>query len=100
MTAYCLFDNLKVSDPVKLEEYATAVQPIVERYGGRYVLIGGTCDLVEGDWRPTYPVMIEFPSIEDAYKWYNSTEYQKYKKLRLSAGKFNAVFMENAAKQT
>ena len=52
MTAYCLFDNLEVSDPVKLEEYATAVQPIVERYGGRYVLIGGKCDLVEGDWRP------------------------------------------------
>ena len=99
MTAYCFFDNLEVNDPVKLEEYATAVRPIVERYGGRYVLIGGKCDLVEGNWRPTYPVMIEFPNIKDAYEWYHSTEYQKYKKLRLSAGKFNAVFMEDAANQ-
>ena len=95
MTAYCLFDNLEVNDPAKLEEYAVAVLPIVERYGGRYVLIGGKCDVLEGQWRPTYPVMIEFPTLEDAYRWYNSEEYQQYKELRLSAGKFNAVFMES-----
>ncbi len=95
MAAYCLFDNVRVDDPAKLEQYAAAVLPIVERHGGRYVLIGGKVDIVEGDWRPTYPVMIEFPNLEQAYRWYNSEEYQEYKELRLSAGEYNAVFMES-----
>lgn len=97
MAAYCLFDNVRVDDPAKLEQYATAVLPIVERYGGHYVLIGGKVEVVEGDWRPTFPVMIEFPSLEHAYRWYNSYEYQEYKALRQSAGEFNAVFMEGQA---
>jgi uncharacterized protein (DUF1330 family) len=97
MAAYCLFDNVEVNDPAKLEQYAAGVLPIVERYGGRYVLMGGKCDVVEGQWRPTYPVMIEFPSLEQAYAWYNSEEYREFKELRLSAGKYNAVFMESTA---
>jgi uncharacterized protein (DUF1330 family) len=99
MAAYCLFDNVEVHDPTKLEQYAAAVLPIVERYDGRYVLVGGTCDVVEGRWRPTYPVMIEFPSLKHAYDWYNSEEYQELKTLRLAAGKYNAVFMESAANE-
>ena len=35
MAAYCLFDNVEVNDPAKLEQYAAEVLPIVERYGGR-----------------------------------------------------------------
>jgi uncharacterized protein (DUF1330 family) len=97
MAAYCLFDKVEVHDPAKLGQYAAAVLPIVERYGGRYVLMGGKCDVVEGQWRPTYPVMIEFPSLEQAYAWYNSEEYRELKELRLSAGKYNAVFMESTA---
>jgi len=90
---------VEVLDPAKLERYAAGVFPIVERYGGRYVLVGGKCDVVEGQWRPTYPVMIEFPSLEQAYRWYNSEEYQAYKELRLAAGTYNAVFMESTANE-
>ncbi len=94
MSAYCLFDNLEVTDPAKLEEYKKRVAPIVEQYGGRYIVAGGKMDVVEGDWRPTFPVMIEFPSLEQAHRWYDSEEYQKVKALRLSAVKSNAVFIE------
>jgi uncharacterized protein (DUF1330 family) len=94
MSAYCLFDNLEVSDLAKLEEYKNRVAPVVRQYGGRYVVLGGEVDLVEGAWKPTYPVMIEFPSLEQARRWYDSDEYRALKGLRLSAGRFNAVFME------
>ena len=94
MSAYCLFDNLEVTDPTKLEEYKNRALPVVERYGGRYVVLGGKFDTVEGEWRPTFPVMIEFPSLEQAYRWYDSDEYQELKALRLSAVRSNAVFIE------
>lgn len=94
MPTYCLFDNLEVRDPAKLEEYKSRVGPIVERHGGRYVVVGGRTEAVEGQWRPTYPVMLVFPSLEHAHRWYDSEEYRELKSLRLSAVRSNGVFME------
>jgi uncharacterized protein (DUF1330 family) len=94
MSAYCLFDNLEVHDVSKLETYKSRVAAVVQQYGGRYVVLGGKVDLMEGTWRPTFPVMIEFPSLDQAHRWYDSREYRELKELRLSAGRFNAVFIE------
>lgn len=94
MSAYCLFDNLETIDSAKLEDYKRQAAPVVEHYGGRYVVLGGPFDIVEGEWGPTFPVIIEFPSLKQAYRWYNSDEYQALKAVRLSAVKSNAVFME------
>jgi uncharacterized protein (DUF1330 family) len=94
MTAYCFFDVLEVTDPAKLEEYREGVLATVERHGGRYLTVGGKCDVVEGEWRPVFPVLIEFPSLEQAHGWYDSEEYRELKALRLAATKGNAVFIE------
>lgn len=45
-------------------------------------------------WAPTFPVMIEFPSLERARQWYDSPEYRPFKALRKAAGTYNAVFFE------
>ena len=92
MPAYCLFDNVAVHDPAKLDIYKQRVAPLVEKYRGRYVVIGGDIEVIEGSWRPTFPVMIEFPTLDDAHRWYDSDEYRELKALRQSAGEFNAVF--------
>ncbi len=94
MAAYCIFDNLEVRDVAKLEEYKTNAGPIVEKYGGKYVVLGGKVELMEGEWRPTFPVIIEFPNLAAANQWYESDEYRDLKALRLSAVKSNAVFIE------
>lgn len=94
MPAYCLFDNLEVTDVAKLNDYKDRTAPVVAQYQGRYLVIGGKVDLVEGVWRPTFPVMIEFPTLEQAHRWYDSGEYRALKALRHSAGRFNAVFIE------
>lgn len=94
MSAYCLFDNVAVNNPAKLEEYKNKVLPVVEKYGGKYVLLGGNTEVVEGQWKPVYPVMIEFPDMELAKKWYYSEDYKALKALRLSAVTSNGVIME------
>ena len=81
-------------DSAKLEQYRDGVLATVERYGGRYLTVGGKCDVVEGEWRPVFPVLIEFPSLEQAHAWYDSEEYRELKALRLAATKGNAVFIE------
>lgn len=95
MPAYCFFDVLEITDPEKMEEYRKGVFQTVENYGGRYLLIGGKINVVEGDWKPVFPVIIEFPTLERAHQWYNSEEYSPLKGLRLSATIGNAVFMES-----
>jgi len=94
MPAYCLFENVEISDLSRLEDYKRDVAPTVERFGGRYVVLGGRVDRMEGDWAPRFLVMIEFPELERAHAWYGSPEYAELKRLRLSAGRFNAVFIE------
>ncbi|WNG50953.1 DUF1330 domain-containing protein [Archangium minus] len=94
MSAYCFFDNLEVLHPAGLEEYKRRVAPVVEKYGGRYVVLGGRTEVVEGCWRPTYPVVIEFPSLAQANLWYDSEEYRELKALRLSSTRSNAVFIQ------
>lgn len=94
MPAYCLFDNLEVTDPAKLAQYKERVAPIVAKHGGRYVVLGGKVDRLEGTWQPAYPVLIEFPSLERAHAWYASADYAELKALRMSAVRANAVFME------
>jgi uncharacterized protein (DUF1330 family) len=94
MKAYCLFDNLRVHDPAKLEMYKARVAPTVEQFGGRYVVLGGQSAVVEGDWTPTYLVMLEFPDYEAATRWYHSEEYRELKSLRQSAATSNGVIIE------
>jgi uncharacterized protein (DUF1330 family) len=94
MSAYCFFDILEVVDRDKLDEYRRRVQPTVERYGGRYRGIGGQCDVVEGSWKPVFPVIIEFPTLAAAREWYDSAEYGEIRSLRLDAVRSNGVIFE------
>ena len=97
MAAYCFFDVVEVTDPERLEKYREGVLATVERYGGRYLTVGGRCDVVEGEWHPVFPVLIEFPSLEEAHRWYDSEEYRELKALRLAATRGHAVFIEGTA---
>lgn len=94
MSAYFLFDNLSVSDPEKLDEYREKVGPVVEKFGGRYRAVGGPATIFEGDWAPTYPIIIEFDNAEKARAWYDSDDYRDLKTLRQSAVTCNSVLID------
>jgi uncharacterized protein (DUF1330 family) len=96
LTAYCLWDVRTIHDRAAMDEYVERVPATVEAYGGEYVVIGGPWQVVEGDWHPTYPVVIVFPSIEAADAWYDSDEYSELKQLRLRATECDAVFMQSS----
>lgn len=93
MAAYAFFDNLSVLDPERLATYKERVGRVIERFGGRYVVLGGEAQRVEGDWQPAFPVMIEFADLDTARRWYDSSEYAELKALRLSAVRCNGVLI-------
>ncbi len=82
MAAYIVVE-LDVKDPKGFEPYRQPTAESVTQYGGRFIVRGGSYEVLEGDWRPPRLVVIEFPSMEAAKRWYNSKEYQKVLPIRL-----------------
>ncbi|MBP0902228.1 DUF1330 domain-containing protein [Mariniflexile gromovii] len=93
MAAYCLFDIIEIHNEEAMNTYRNNVIDVVGKFKGKYIVIGnGT--VKEGSYKPVYPVMIEFPSLDLAEAWYNSKEYSKLKELRLAAVTSNAIFFD------
>ncbi len=92
--AYCLFDNVDITDLAKLETYKQGAVKTVTKYGGKYLVIGGAMRKIEGSQTPNYLVMIEFPSYENANAWYDSKDYEELKALRKSSGIFEGIIFE------
>ena len=93
MAAYVIVD-LQVTDPVRFADYRERVPATLAAYGGRFLVRGGTHEVVEGSWRPRRLVVLEFPSLAQARRWYDSEEYREPKAMRLAASDANLVFVE------
>ena len=96
MPAYYLFDVHEITDEKMMNQYRQAVHATVKQFGGRYLAVGGEVSIVEGNWRPMFPVLIEFPTAKHARDWYSSPEYGAIKDLRIRATRGNAVLLDAA----
>ena len=93
MSAYFIVE-VEVTDPGGFEEYRKLVPATVQQYGGRFVVRGGAVETLEGDWQPKRVVVLEFPSLEQAKRWYNSEEYRDPKALRFKTAKSKLILVE------
>ena len=96
MPAYVVVD-VTVTDQALMEEYRKQVPATLAKYGGRFLVRGGAHQTVEGDWKPNRLVILEFPSMAQAQRWYDSEEYREPKAMRLKAGRANFVMVEGVA---
>jgi len=81
MPAYMVAD-IRVTDPVRYEEYKRLAAPSVAAYGGRYIVRGGPAEKLEGVREINRIVVLEFPSMERARSWWASAEYATAKAIR------------------
>jgi uncharacterized protein (DUF1330 family) len=93
MPAYVIAD-IEITDPAGYEAYRQRVPATVARYGGRYLARGGATETVEGDWRPRRLVILEFPTLAQARRWYDSEEYREPRAIRLRCARGSVVFVE------
>jgi uncharacterized protein (DUF1330 family) len=83
MTTY-LINHLRIPNGVPNPEalvYLENVEATFLPYGGKWLVIDAKVHPLEGEW-PGSVVLMEFPDMETAQKWYNSPEYQKILHLR------------------
>jgi uncharacterized protein (DUF1330 family) len=93
MPAYVIVET-DVTDPERYERYKAAATEAVVAAGGRYVVRGGELDVLEGDWRPSRLVVLEFADLAAARRWYDSEQYRQARELRAGAARLNLVAVQ------
>jgi uncharacterized protein (DUF1330 family) len=95
MAAYVIGD-IEVTDQGIYDDYRRQVLATVEKYGGRFAVRGGKVEPLEGGWSPKRIVLLEFPTFEQAQKWYRSPEYAPLIKLRQKGARGRLLIVEGA----
>ena len=93
MTAYIIAE-INVTNPDGYGPYRTAAQTTIAEHGGRFLARGGGVEKLEGDWNASRLVIIEFPSMDAARKWYHCAEYQEALKIRKANSTGNVILTE------
>lgn len=79
-----------------LAGYAKEVPPLVERFGGRYVIKGAGGQFLEESWCEHPSVLVsEWPDRETALAFWNSPEYAHAKTLRAGTGRFQVALIDS-----
>jgi len=93
MAAYLIAD-IDIQDPEGYEEYKRRASATVIKFGGRYLARGGRHEVLEGDWKPTRLVLLEFPDMATLEAWYRSSEYEVAKPFRVDNARSCFVALE------
>ena len=93
MPAYVIVET-DIQDLEQYDRYRAASPDAVHGGGGRFLVRGGELAVLEGGWDPSRVVVLEFPDLEAAKRWYDSPEYQEAKRLREGAAVLNMVAVQ------
>lgn len=85
MTAYWIA-RARINDPVAYKKYTDRVPAILAQYNGRVLARGGDYKTLEGAENFERFIVIEFPSLDDAERCFNSDEYQSAAAFRRADG--------------
>jgi uncharacterized protein (DUF1330 family) len=91
--------HVDVTDPEGYKPYQAANATAFGKFGGRFLVRGGRCEMTEGRGRARTVVM-EFPSYQAALACYHSPEYQAAKALRKGKAEVDLVVIEAYDTQT
>jgi uncharacterized protein (DUF1330 family) len=98
--------DITVHDTIMYEQYRIKVEPIIKKYGGKYLVRSGGMAFDkdpdkkvipgEGNWIPNRLIIVEWNSMEELQNFMNSEEYLKIAELRKkSATTKSLVVKEN-----
>jgi len=81
MPAYAvgILTNVDLNDDIRV--YLERIDATLQPFRARFIIHGGPCQRREGEL-PGDLIVIEFPCMEDATRWYASPAYEEIKRLR------------------
>ena len=94
MSSAYILANVDVKNPQQYEEYKRLSTIAMKAHGAEVCIRGGKAQVLEGDWSPGRLVLLKFPSLEQARKFYDSTEYGAARKAREGIAVMRMVLVE------
>ena len=85
--------HVDVTDPEVYKKYLAANGLAFAKYGGRFLVRGGDIRHLEGKLPLDRLVVLEFPTMDAAQRFYDSKEYAPLLKLRLASTKSDLVLV-------
>ena len=89
-----MIEDEDIHDLEEYKKYMEKIKPMIESYGGDYLIRGEIEALETKPWTPTRIVLVKFPNKKSAMDWYNSEEYKPYKKIRFNTSMSNILMVE------
>ena len=94
MPAYVIAEH-DVHDPVGYDKARPGAAAAIAKHGGRYLTNGlGKTELIEGSEPPKRIVLLEFPDMEAARRFYESQEYREARTTRQAASRSRLILAE------
>ena len=89
-----LIVRINIKNAELFKQYPPLSTKAVEKFGGKYLIRGGTFDVVEGEWPAERTTVVEFESFEKAKNFYNSLEYNEAKNVRQKSADTDFILIE------
>jgi uncharacterized protein (DUF1330 family) len=99
MAAYIIFIRNKTHDAAAMAPYADLVKAAPGAEHGLEMIAtrNSKFQILEGDDQAEFVVMLRFPTLDDAYGWYNSDEYRQAIKIRQAVADSRVLIVEAAS---
>jgi uncharacterized protein (DUF1330 family) len=95
--AYVIVDVTEIHDEPRYARYREAVPASIAAAGGRYLARGGAIQVLEGEWRPSRLVVVQFPDPASAVAWWRSEAYAPLRTLRTESISANMIVVTGTA---
>jgi uncharacterized protein (DUF1330 family) len=100
--------DITVNDTIMYEQYRINVEPIIQKYGGKYLVRSGGMAFDkdpdkkiipgEGNWNPNRLIILEWNSIEELQNFTNSEELKKVTVLREKSATTKSIIVREYLK--
>ena len=86
-----------INDRDEFDKYRAGVHDVLKKYQGEIIVSNEDVEVFEGKWPYTKTVVVRFPSVEQAKRWYNSNEYKKVVQHRFKAADTDLILVDGKA---
>ena len=94
MSVFFLVQIETISNDDMYREYIDKVTPIINKYGGEYILRSEKIIILAGDWNLKRVLLIRFAGKEKIQECLQSSEYQEIAHLRENSTTSKAIIIE------
>ncbi len=85
--------HVTVTNPDEYSEYVRLDTPVVERFGGKFIVRGGRSEIPETPQKDRH-VIVEFDDYETALACYHSPDYQQAAAIRIAHSQSDIMIIE------